>query len=140
MQAHNAGPKTHALQMDFYTDAVQVSGTVSLPEVPPPAEAAVEAGVAAARGVQQPPDQEKGQLQGQAGADLPEESRQQQLQSQEVSDPQEQPARQQQQQGRPQGVAGAFQRRWERLGRGTQGQGRAQRADPLAPLPQVKPL
>ena len=107
---------------------------VTLPEVPPPAEAAVEAGVEAARSVQQAPDQQKGQLQGQAVTDLPEERGQQQLQGQDVSDPPEQPAAQRQQQGPPQGVAGAFQRRWERLGRGTQGQGRAQRADTLKPL------
>ena len=113
--------------------AVQVSGTVTLPEVPPPAEAAVGAGVAAARGVQPPPDQQMGQLQGQAVADVPEERGQQQLQGQGVSDPAEQPAPQQQQ-GPMQGVEGAFERRWEQLGGGTQGQGRAPGADTLEPL------
>ena len=95
----------------------------------------MNAGVPPACGVQQPPDQQKGQLQEQAVADLPEERGRQQLQGQGASDPQEQPAlQQQQQQGRAQGVAGAFQRRWERLGCGAQGQGKAQRANKLEPL------
>lgn len=116
---------------------MQVSGTVTLPEVPPPAEVAVEAGVAAARGGQQPPDQQKGQLQVQAAADVPEGQGQQQLQAQVVSDTPEQPAlqqQQQQQQSPPQGAAGALQRQWERLKCGPLGQGKSERANTLKPL------